>query len=103
MFADVTNVVCARFDTQSLSWTTEDKREFLWSDIHTEQRGSFFSGDRYIVTSMYTSQIFMSELILFYLLLAWYCDNVIAANRGVPKPWLFFLSPNYWLSFFSSG
>ena len=52
MFGDITNVVCAKFDTMTLSWSADYKRPFEFSDLYTEQQGSFFSGDRYTVVSM---------------------------------------------------
>jgi len=36
-------------------------------------------------------------LIMFYGTLAWYFDNVLPNNRGVPKPWWFIFDPTYWL------
>jgi hypothetical protein len=52
MFGDITNIVCSRFDTTSLSWNSDHKRPFEYSDMLTQQKGSFFSGDRYIVVSL---------------------------------------------------
>jgi hypothetical protein len=34
---------------------------------------------------------------LFYLVLAWYFDNVIEANRGTGAGVCFFLKKEYWL------
>lgn len=32
----------------------------------------------------------------FFLVLAWYCDNVISGDHGAPRPFYFFLTPEYW-------
>jgi hypothetical protein len=34
---------------------------------------------------------------VFYGILAWYFDNTLSHNRGVPMPKLFFLMPAYWI------
>ena len=78
MFGDVTSIVCAKFDTQSLSWNSDAKRPFLYEDIFHEQKGSFFSGDRYTVSSLARTQELQTYLAFFYLVCAWYFDNVIA-------------------------
>ena len=36
------------------------------------------------------------KVIVFYMSLAWYFDNVIPSNRGVPKPYYFFLQISFW-------
>jgi hypothetical protein len=41
----------------------------------------------------------MISIALLYLFSALYFDNVFSANRGTSQPYLFFLSPTYWLSF----
>ena len=37
-----------------------------------------------------------------YGILAWYFDNVISTNRGVPKPWYFIFDVGYWLALVKS-
>jgi ATP-binding cassette subfamily A (ABC1) protein 1 len=37
--------------------------------------------------------------IFFYLLLAWYADNVIPQEYGTTLPWYFPFTKSYWLSF----
>ncbi len=35
-------------------------------------------------------------IFVFYLLVAWYFDNVLSSNRGASAPPYFFLKPTYW-------
>lgn len=37
----------------------------------------------------------MADSLLFFVL-AWYFDNVLAGEHGSPRPWYFFVSPDYW-------
>jgi len=60
------------------------------------QEGVFFSKDRYRVDSMAETGWTLIRLIGFYMTLAWYFDNVIPQNRGVPKPWYFFMQISFW-------
>jgi len=59
--------------------------------------GVFITKDRYHVTSFYDTTLTLVYLIIFYGVLAWYFDNVLSSNRGVPKPKLFFLMPSFWI------
>ena len=50
----------------------------------------------YAVPPAYLSMIWMLLLCVFYTLLCWYCNQVVAGRSGGGKrPW-FFLTPNYW-------
>jgi ABC-type multidrug transport system fused ATPase/permease subunit len=35
--------------------------------------------------------------ILFMLIVSWYLDSVLTTNNGVGRPWLFFVTAEYWL------
>ena len=96
MFADVTSVACAFFSPETFTWFTST-REFDYADIYREQVGVFITKDRYHVTSFYDTSITLVYLIVFYGMLAWYFDNVLSHNRGVPKPKLFPLMPSFWI------
>ena len=45
---------------------------------------------------MFETVLTLVALIIGYGILAWYFDNTLPANRGVPKPWNFFLQPSFW-------
>jgi len=51
------------------------------------------------VYSFYDSLVKVSHVSLGYFLLALYFDNIFSSNRGTSQPALFFLNPNYWLSY----
>lgn len=95
-FADISCVVCSVFDPQSLNWIKQDGH-FKWSDMYREQHGVFFSKDRFHVVSMVDTLYTYVHVIAFYATLAWYFDNTLPANRGVPKPWNFPFMLSYWL------
>lgn len=38
----------------------------------------------------------LTMITLFYMVIAWYFDNVISSNRGHSQPFYFFLKPSYW-------
>lgn len=41
----------------------------------------------------------MVYITVLYTILAWYFDNILPMNRGVPKPWFFIFTISYWLPF----
>jgi hypothetical protein len=45
---------------------------------------------------MYETTLTLFVLIAMFMTLAWYFDNIIPTNRGVPKPYYFFLMPSFW-------
>ena len=59
----------------------------------------FTTKDRYHVCSFYESLLHVAYVSLLYFVFALYFDNIFSSNRGASQPPLFFLSPNYWLSF----
>lgn len=95
MFSDITNVTNATFDAKAMMWT-KTNRPFVWNDVFLEQRGEFFSMDRYYVPSMAATSVAMPAVIMFYGTLSWYFDQVLPKNRGVVQPWYFPLMPSYW-------
>lgn len=66
-------------------------------DLFNEISGLTATYDRFKVPSMVYSfsRIYLSTL--YYMILAWYFDNVLSSNRGHAKPFYFFLVPTYWL------
>lgn len=101
MFGDIAAIVAPTFNLRTLHWESE-ARDFVFEDIYAEQTGSFFTGDRYHVTSMYSTFITLIYTTAFYGVLAWYFDHTIASNRGVPEKWWFPVSRKYWVSILSS-
>jgi len=95
IFADITNIVCFHFDPENLNWVQSDTA-FEYNDIFKNVEGKFFSKDRYKVESMYETTLTLFFLIAMFMTLAWYFDNIIPTNRGVPKPYYFFLMPSFW-------
>ena len=85
MFSDITSIACAHFNIDNFTWV-KSEREFEFSDIHTIREGVFVTKDRYHVVSFYDTSLTLYALMFFYGVLAWYFDNTLSSNRGVPKP-----------------
>lgn len=86
----------------SLAWS-DNSRNFEYADLYREQRGTFFSKDRYVVVSMYETLWSLVYVSTLYIMCAWYFDQTLQANRGVPLPWYFPMDPAYWFSFMGLG
>ena len=95
MFMDLTTITCFHFDPEHLYWV-KSERDFEWDDLFNRNKGVFFSLDRYEVDSMWETAQTLIYLIMWYGFLAWYFDNTLPDNRGVPKEWNFFLKPSFW-------
>ena len=92
MFMDITTIACFHFDSENLNWT-QSERKFFYDDIFFRHKGVFFSKDRFEVDSMVETGTTLIYLIIGYSILAWYFDNTLPANRGVPKTWNFCFKP----------
>jgi hypothetical protein len=92
---DITTITCFHFDVENLNWAPSNK-DFEYNDIFVRQKGVFFSKDRFEVDSMVETGMTLVYLCMYYGILAWYFDNTLPDNRGVPKPWNFILMPSYW-------
>ena len=98
IFADINNIVTAHFDVMSLNWV-QSNEIFEYHHMFEGQSGEFFSKDRYYVVPMTdTLWTFLYNMMIFGTL-AWYLDNTLSQNRGVPKPWYFPLMVSYWFPF----
>lgn len=102
IFGDIASVVSPAFDPMSLAWA-DNSRDFEYKDLYREQRGTFFSKDRYVVVSMYETLWSLIYVSSGYIICAWYFDQTLQANRGVPLPWYFPMDPAYWFSFMGLG
>jgi len=63
------------------------------------QHGEFFSKDRYYIVPVTDTLWTYLYNMMFFGTLAWYLDNTLSQNRGVPKPWYFPLMISYWFPF----
>lgn len=95
LFMDITNVTCFHFDPENLNWV-ESERSFEWNDLFVRKSGVFFTKDRYEIDSMIETGMTFVYLMAAHSILAWYFDNTLPSNRGVPKSWDFFLKPSFW-------
>lgn len=95
MFSDITSVVCFSFDPENMNWV-KSERDFEYKDIYRIQEGTFFSKDKYVVTSFYDTAWTLLYISFLYGFLAWYFDNFLPKNRGVTRSFLFFLQPSFW-------
>lgn len=95
MFGDIASVACAQFDINQFHWVLSD-RNFEYDDLFRTQEGVFLTLDRYYVVSLMDTSFTVLYITIFYSSLAWYFDNVYPANRGISRPWNFFMMPSYW-------
>jgi len=97
IYANITRVTATHITFGVLVW--EQGRAWRYEDFFLEEQGVFTTKDRYHVYSFYDSLVKVSHVSLGYFLLALYFDNIFSSNRGTSQPALFFLNPNYWLSY----
>ena len=95
LYGDVARITSNHMLPEHLLWVPG--REFRTEDIFNEVSGQFFTKDRFVVPSMFSTLKHTYFLCFFYLVIAWYFDNVMASNRGHGQPIYFFLNPHYWL------
>ena len=75
MYGDVARVTSNHLLPEHMLWVPG--REWRTEDIFQEVHGVFFTKDRYEVPSMFTTLQRTGALCVFYLICAWYFDNVI--------------------------
>jgi len=95
VYGDLSRTVCTHFKLDQPTWV--DGRPWEEADLYLEKQGAFATKDRYHVSSIARSFQIQAGFTLFYFLLAWYFDKVLASNSGKGEAWLFFLRPSYWL------
>lgn len=95
VYGDISRTVCTHFKLDQPTWV--DGRPWEEEDLFLEKKGAFATKDRYHVSSIMRSFQIQTCFTLFYFLLAWYFDKVLASNSGKGEAWLFFLRPSYWL------
>ena len=80
IYGDIALVTCYHHEPSKFVW--EAGRDFKWTDLNTFRRGKLATQDRYMVYSLAESLKRLYLLILFYIIVAWYFDNVLSSNRG---------------------
>ena len=98
LFSDITSVTCFHFDVENLNWVSSE-RDFMVDDVWTIREGIFFTKDRFRVDSMMYTIMTLVNVILFYGSFAWYFDNTLSHNRGVPKDMFFVFRLSYWFPY----
>lgn len=78
-----------------MGWV-KSEHEWEFEDLWYEDEGVFISKDRYRVTSMVGTGWTLVYVGSFFSFLAWYFDHTLSQNRGVGKPWTFFIMPSFW-------
>lgn len=76
MFKDISQVVSANYDPESLQWTPSEKF-FEYDDLWAELSGSIFKTHSYKVESLMATSRSLIFVSLIYALLTWYFDNVL--------------------------
>lgn len=92
--------VAARHLDQSVYSWLPGKEHYNWADFATDLKGRLADGQAYTMPSPLKQVEAMGKVIVIYLVLTWYFDHVVAANRGVADPPYFFLTPKYLKSIF---
>lgn len=71
-------------------------RYFTWPDLLYEEHDFNVVMVEYHVSSALSSFGYLLFNLVFYMILTWYFDHVIAVNRGIKYSKLFFLKKKYW-------
>jgi hypothetical protein len=80
LYGDLARVTCRHMITEHLIWV--EGRPFETEDFFREASGSFATKDRYLAPPMLSTFKNLYCLIAFYMVIAWYFDNVLESNRG---------------------
>jgi hypothetical protein len=82
-FGALIKVAAAHLDQAIFAWIPG--RIYGWSDFSQEITGKLADGTAFTMPSPLHSVMVMVGDIAFYLILTWYFDHVISANRGVAE------------------
>jgi len=94
IIGDISSVASNHFDATQLRWI--NGTDYYWSDYTASEEGPLPTGDTYHTYSSFASTMLLVMDMGIFLILAWYFDHVIAANRGTGARPYFFLTPVYW-------
>jgi hypothetical protein len=82
-------------DQQAFAWIP-GKDDYTWEDFGTDLTGKLADGVTYTMPSPLKSVEAMIKDMCIYLVLTWYFDHIVAANRGVADPPYFIFTARYW-------
>ena len=69
---------------------------FFWSDLYKEQKTAKVFGIDLVSPPPIEAIYYLLMDTVFFLILAWYLDNVIPGEHGSPRPWYFPFTAEYW-------
>jgi hypothetical protein len=99
-YGSISRVASTHIDSNDFGWLKG--RDYTWEDFFTPLTGKFIVGDNFHAPSpAFTYMCTVISLILL-LILTWYFDHVISANRGVGSPLYFPFTRKYWSTVFRS-
>lgn len=73
-------------------------KECTWEDFFATLSYKEITDDIYVIPSNAHMTLLIFLIGSFYYVLAWYFDHIVASNRGVSSPYLFFFYRSYWRS-----
>lgn len=94
LYGDVARVTNNHFLPKDVTWVSG--RKFEYDDMFSIKVVPYATKDTAVVPNMITTFIRMLNFIVFYMVAAWYFDNILSSNRGHAEPFYFFLRPTYW-------
>ena len=89
IFADYVHVSGSFFDTATFKFS--EGKKYTYGDFFQNFQGNLPNGIFFNVPSAFDSFKDLTINIIAFSLIAWYSDNVLATNQGVPKSFLFCL------------
>jgi ABC-type multidrug transport system fused ATPase/permease subunit len=92
-------VAARHLDQQVFAWIP-GKSHYTWEDFGQDLRGKLADGTEYTMPSPLKSVEMMLRDMLIFLVLTWYFDHIISANRGVGDPAYFVFTGKFWRSVF---
>jgi ABC-type multidrug transport system ATPase subunit len=68
-----------------------------WDDLYRNETMNFPAFRVYVnIPAPIEAMSWMIMNAGFFILLAWYCDNVVSGDHGSPRPFYFLFTPEYW-------
>lgn len=89
-------VAARHMDQQVFAWIP-GKDHYTWEDFGSDIHGKLADGVTYTMPSPLKSVEAMIKDMLIFLVLTWYLDHIVSANRGVADPPYFIFTKKYWM------
>jgi hypothetical protein len=98
-YGALVKVAARHMDQQVFAWIP-GKDDYSWEDFSSNIHGKLVDGLTYTMPSPLRSVEAMIKEMVLFMVLTWYFDHTVSANRGVADPPYFILTKKYWKGVF---